>query len=86
MNCHIWDVIWNGWLRRASAVSLLTIKYAGDLQILALIAEENAVILGAKPHHRRFDALQLFRIALSASGVAGQSFKNPHGGLLFNGA
>jgi hypothetical protein len=75
-----------GFLGSPTAVSLLAIQYAGDLKKLALIPEENAVILGAKPDHRRFDALKLLCIALSASCVAGQSFENPQGGPLFNRA
>jgi hypothetical protein len=35
-------------------------EHAGDLQAVALVAEEDAVVLRAKPNHRRVDALKLF--------------------------
>jgi len=41
----------------SSAVGLLTIQHAGDLQVLALVAEEDAVDLGAETEQRRLDAL-----------------------------
>jgi hypothetical protein len=56
---------------RSSTVCFLAIEDAGDLQVVALIAEEDAVVLGAEADQRWFDALKLLGIALARGCVAG---------------
>jgi hypothetical protein len=50
---------------RASAVSLFAVKNAGDFQMVAPVAEEDAVVLGAKPGERRRDVGELYGAAFA---------------------
>jgi hypothetical protein len=43
----------------ALAVRLLAVEHARDLQVLALVAEEHPVVLGAKTNQGRLDTLKL---------------------------
>jgi len=48
-----------------SAVGLLAVEHAGDLDGVAFVVEEDAVILGAEAEQRRFVAAKLFSVALA---------------------
>jgi len=61
-------------------------KHAGDFQVVALFAEEDAVILGTKPNQWRFYAPKLLCVPLPGLGLAGQRFEDLSSDRLFNAA
>ena len=58
------------------AVSILAVKDAIDFEVVAPVAEEDTVILGAKPNHRRRHSLQLFGRAFSGEDIPAQGLEN----------
>ena len=57
-------------LTAISPVSLLAIEYARDFQVLALVAEEDPVVLGAKADQGRLDVPKLLCVPIAGLGVA----------------
>jgi hypothetical protein len=83
---------WRRWAPRpgfepeTSAVGLLAIEYARNFYTVTLVAEENAVVLGAKADNGRFDAAKPLRISLGSLSVAGQGFEDLQSNGLCNAA
>jgi len=59
-----------------SAVGLLAVQNAFDLEVVAVVAEEDAVVLSAQAYQRWGNAVQLFGRAFAGEHVAPQSFEN----------
>lgn len=57
-----------------SGMSLPTIQDAGDCQVVALVAEEDAAVLGTEPDQGRLGVPKLLCVPVAGLGVAGQRF------------
>ena len=49
--------------RTASAIGDLAVSYASDFDVIAVVAEQHAMILSAEAVERRLDALQALDVA-----------------------
>ena len=62
--------------RRVSLVILSQIRRPRLIEVVALVAKEDAVILSPKPDHLRSDVRKLFGTALARQNVTTQSLQN----------
>jgi hypothetical protein len=67
-------------------ISVFSVEDAFDLKIIAMVAKEDAVVLGAQADQRRNDALQLLGGAFTGEDIAAQSIENLNGDGLLNRA
>src|ERR1017187_707891 len=74
----------SSWLRSPSAVSLLAIQHARDFQVVALVAEEEPVVLGTQANQRRFDIAKLLCVPLAGLGITRQRLEDLQGDGLLN--
>src|ERR1017187_1628870 len=74
----------SSWLRSPSAVSLLAVQHAEDFQVVALVAEEEPVVLGTQANQRRFDIVKLLCVPLAGLGITRQRLEDLQGDELLN--
>lgn len=84
-SCSHGGRLWGTW-RKGSAVSFLAVENALDFEVVVVLPEEDAVILGAEADQGRGDAVELLGCAFAGKDVAAQSLENLDGDGLFEAA